>query len=346
MEDINQPPNPPFVPQNVPVSSPQPSMPALKPAGAWVRFWAGVIDGFILSIPYLILIFIFSLFDPKTLLILKSGNGGSDGFGYIIVGLFIIVITFAYSVYLTVNKGATWGKDAYGLRVVKYGSTDNISYGKAILRELVKTGIVIVPIIGGLISFINVLMVIFSSEKRGIHDRIAGTQVIKAKNRWSIRKQLVIFSLIILLLFITIYGGIFLVAKNIGQRFPKQSITPVDPFRLNSVTHANDTKRRNDTNAIINAIYQYAADNKGIVPDIITASKQEISKSQVDLCSFLVSKYIIAIPVDPVVNNGMAITDCTSSYSTGYNIIKDRSTGKVTVSAPNAELGSEISSTR
>lgn len=185
----------------------------IKPAGAWVRYWAAVIDGFIITIPGLLLAFlIFALFGTSALFDQKYDP---NVFRDTISPVAISIIYFIYTVYFTTKNGATWGKDAYGLRVVKYRSTDSISYGKGFLRELIKTGVLLIPIVGGLISLINGLVIIFSRDKRGIHDRIAGTQVIKANNSWPLRKQLVIIiPLIIIVLIILPFFLYTFITKN------------------------------------------------------------------------------------------------------------------------------------
>ena len=120
------------------------------------------------------------------------------------------------------------------------------------------------------------------------------------------------------------------------------AINPAKQF-----SQANNTKRRSDVNAILNAVDQYSADNKGTLPTGIGSSFSEISKSGgADLCTSLVTKYIAALPVDPKVNNGTPVTDCASSYSTGYFILQSATDSRVTVSAAQAELSDTIMVTR
>lgn len=121
------------------------------------------------------------------------------------------------------------------------------------------------------------------------------------------------------------------------------AINPAKQF-----SQANNTKRRSDVNAILNAIDQYAADNKGSLPGGITTTDQDIKKTAgADLCAALVTKYLAALPVDPKTNSGTPITDCTSSYDTHYHIIQGTSTdNRITVSAPDAELSETITVTR
>lgn len=121
------------------------------------------------------------------------------------------------------------------------------------------------------------------------------------------------------------------------------AINPARQFSL-----ANNTKRASDTNAILNAVDQYAADNRGSLPSGITQTATTIGNAvgQIDICAPLVSQYLAALPVDPLVNNGTPVTDCTASYNTGYTIVKSAQNNRITVAAPLAELGQVISVTR
>src|SRR6266700_8433968 len=66
---------------------------------------------------------------------------------------------------------------------------------------------------------------------------------------------------------------------------------------------ANDTKRRSDVNAILNAVGQYAASNSGNIPAAITTTAQVINKTNTPtLCTDLVPTYIPALPTDPAQN--------------------------------------------
>ena len=120
------------------------------------------------------------------------------------------------------------------------------------------------------------------------------------------------------------------------------AINPAKQF-----AQANNTKRRSDVNAILNAIDQYAADNKGALPSgIPSSSAGTVSSGGVNICANLVTKYLAALPVDPLTNNGAPVTDCTSAYNTNYTVIQSSADNRVTVSAPAAELGETITVTR
>lgn len=116
---------------------------------------------------------------------------------------------------------------------------------------------------------------------------------------------------------------------------------------------ARNAQRRSDVLTILNAVYQYAIDNNGNLPDtadISTASvcnqsqaaTQEIATTTGGtpaIYEALVgdsATYLTAIPTDP---GGNATTS-------GYHIKKDATTGRVTVCAPLAEQSATISVTR
>ena len=108
---------------------------------------------------------------------------------------------------------------------------------------------------------------------------------------------------------------------------------------------ARDAQRRSDVNTILNAVYQYAIDNNGSLPDDLTTTTQTVCKSDTSLlteCNAmanstrldgLTGSYLVAMPADPLSPSGSA--------STMYTIIKD-SRGRVTVTAPVTEQATEV----
>jgi len=124
------------------------------------------------------------------------------------------------------------------------------------------------------------------------------------------------------------------------------TLIAINPAR--QFSQANNTKRSSDVNAILNAVGQYAADNKGTLPAGIPATAAIVGNGtgQADICASLVTKYIAALPVDPLTNNGTPVTDCTGSYNTNYTIVKSATDSRITVTAPAVELGQTISVTR
>lgn len=100
---------------------------------------------------------------------------------------------------------------------------------------------------------------------------------------------------------------------------------------------ANNTKRNQDIITIINAIYQYSADNGGKLPDVLPdpgSPRVKIAKDGADLCSMLVPKYLENLPSDPdSISSGSRI-ECGEKYDTGYTIELDFLSKKITLSAP------------
>jgi len=111
------------------------------------------------------------------------------------------------------------------------------------------------------------------------------------------------------------------------------AINPAKQF-----AQANDTKRRSDVNAILNAIDQYAADNAGQLPNGIVTTTQNIGTGagKSDLCSQLSTKYLANLPADPTTGSptkGEIASPCPVTYDTGYQVVKSATDNRVTVSA-------------
>jgi uncharacterized RDD family membrane protein YckC len=136
--------------------------PILRFGGFWSRVVASVIDGFVLGM-------VFGAISAAT---------GRDLFNTDVVNfdwlayLASLAIGWLYEASLTASpRGATLGKMATGLRVVD-AAGQTVSFGRANARYLAK-------LLSASIFCIGFLMVAFTERKRGLHDMIAGTLVIK-----------------------------------------------------------------------------------------------------------------------------------------------------------------------
>jgi prepilin-type N-terminal cleavage/methylation domain-containing protein len=130
------------------------------------------------------------------------------------------------------------------------------------------------------------------------------------------------------------------------------TLIAINPAR--QFAQANNTKRRSDVNAILNAVNQYMADNKGLVPagiPVAPAAAAELSTAGANICADLVPTYIAALPVDPQTNSGTgvgaAVTDCAQvgGYTSGYTIVQSAN-NRITVAATTVELTDPVSVTR
>lgn len=131
-------------------------------------------------------------------------------------------------------------------------------------------------------------------------------------------------------------------------------LVAINPAR--QFAQANNTQRSSNVNSILNAVHQYAADNKGQSPAGIDTNVKTImapvtdATTQVDLCAPVVPTYMADLPLDPVDGTespaASVCTDVGAEYNTGYTIVSSATDNRVTVAAPGAELSATITVTR
>jgi len=137
-------------------------------AGFWVRFCAYVIDGVVVTVGGGILGFIIGLVaglvSPDTLL-----NPVFETLTGLVGGL----ASAAYFVFMhSSSKQATLGKMAMSLKVTDLDG-ERIGVGKSFLRT-------IGSFVSAVLLMIGYLMVAFTERKQGLHDKIAGTLVVRS----------------------------------------------------------------------------------------------------------------------------------------------------------------------
>jgi len=125
-------------------------------------------------------------------------------------------------------------------------------------------------------------------------------------------------------------------------------IIALNPARY--FAQARNTQRTSNITSILDAVGQNMASNKGlilcpagdpIVPTTITPIK---ATGGYNLAACVIPDYLAVLPFDPSLPG--AHYNSVSDFDTGYQIIRDPTTGRITVSAPNAELGATISISR
>jgi len=100
------------------------------------------------------------------------------------------IIVVAYYVILTVAFGATLGKMAMGMKVVDRDG-NKAGVGPVLVREVIAralgtllasvVGAGIGEAIGVAVGIIIVIMILFDERRQGLHDKIGGTFVVKAR---------------------------------------------------------------------------------------------------------------------------------------------------------------------
>lgn len=144
-------------------------------------------------------------------------------------------------------------------------------------------------------------------------------------------KGFTLIELLIVIALIAVLAGAVIVALN-----------PARQFAL-----ARNSERWSHAQALLNLISQNTVENRGTftcaagaIPTTVTA----ISSTGYDLCDCLVPTLTNALPFDP---SGLPAyyTDC-EAYDTGYTIVRNASSSRITIAAPTAELDADISVTQ
>ena len=151
-------------------------------AGFWIRVVAEIIDAIILAVVQgIINIALFgSFFRPG--MVFRPNASPEEALQalapmFSMIGsiwLISIVVKSCYEGFFVAKLGATPGKMALGLKVVRPNGMP-VDLGRAFGRYFAK-------ILSGLILFIGYIMVAFDSEKRGLHDMICDTRVVKVRS--------------------------------------------------------------------------------------------------------------------------------------------------------------------
>lgn len=140
-------------------------------------------------------------------------------------------------------------------------------------------------------------------------------------------KGFTLIEILVVIGLIAILATIVLIAINPSRQF----------------SQANNSQRNSNVNAILNAVGQYMADNKGALPAGISGNVTEVGEA---LCNSIVPTYLPALPADPL-NAVGSYTNCADvdDGDIDYTIVQTNS--RITVTATETELVTpDISVTR
>lgn len=133
-------------------------------AGFGIRFFASIIDMFILIIPISILLYFIQG---------EFSTEWSDGYLWDI----------GYVIYLTVLpvlwKGYVIGKRLMGIKIKRTDGGD-VTFANMILREVIGNGLLVFVTLG-ISLLISAIMVFVMEDRRGLHDLIGGTYVVYSR---------------------------------------------------------------------------------------------------------------------------------------------------------------------
>jgi uncharacterized RDD family membrane protein YckC len=134
-----------------------------QPAGFWIRVGANVLDGIATALIGVVPVAV-------------ASGMAAPGILVVIAALLLLFMYAGYApIMLAFNNGATWGKQACEQRVV-INDGRPIGLGRALLRELVVKGLLVLFVLP---YWASAIMVGIRQDKRGLHDLIAGTRVVR-----------------------------------------------------------------------------------------------------------------------------------------------------------------------
>lgn len=139
----------------------------------WARLGAAIIDAIVIMLIVIPIQYFLGAFDN-----LDAEVGMFDNIGYnLLMGLLGVLIYLIINGNLLLSQGQTVGKKLVGTQIVNDSTFQMANKGEIIKRYGTYFGCNLVPVIGGLLSLINILF-IFGSTKQCLHDKVGGTVVI------------------------------------------------------------------------------------------------------------------------------------------------------------------------
>lgn len=134
-----------------------------------------------------------------------------------------------------------------------------------------------------------------------------------------------LIELLVVIGIIAILAAVVIVALNPARQFAQ----------------ARNSQRTSNVNSILNSIGQRMADNQGVfetgcAAGVIPTSSTRMATSTYNIGPCVVPTYLPAMPFDPSATG--AYWTSVTDYDSAYNVQRDATTGRITVSAPATEV--------
>jgi uncharacterized RDD family membrane protein YckC len=143
--------------------------------GFWIRLLAKILDGILLD--FIIFPLSFAVAMPSLRLIIANPGKPPNPEvmahllgAYAIAGLCSVIVVMTYNTWMIGRFGTTMGKMAINAKVVT-PSGGAVGYKRAFIRSLME-------LVNAFTLDIGYLIAAFDDQKRGLHDRVAGTVVV------------------------------------------------------------------------------------------------------------------------------------------------------------------------
>ncbi len=151
---------------------------------------------------------------------------------------------------------------------------------------------------------------------------------VTVKRNRGLNKGFTLIEILVVIGIIAILAAVVLIAINPARQFAQ----------------ARNSQRVSNDQAILNAIGQNMADNKGLFTCATlptTATEMRKASGGYDIRPCIVPTYMSEIPYDPNATGALNTcnSDCSSGdYNTKYTVFQDSVTKRITVAAPSTEL--------
>jgi len=147
-------------------------VPVLRYAGFWIRFAAMLLDFVFILVLWIVISFCLSFAAP----FMVRGRQPPYYLAEFLISMFLPLFLFLgipvlYRTLLVGRFGATLGKMACGLRVVRPDGT-KVGTGRAFVRYFAEW-------ISWILFFMGYIIVAFDDQKRALHDHICSTRVVR-----------------------------------------------------------------------------------------------------------------------------------------------------------------------